>query len=304
MIAGFESPDSGSILLEGKNITAVLPQHRGIGMVFQNYALFPHMTAFQNIAFGLETQGVPRSDIRSRVDDVLNAVHLHHKMNVPVPQLSGGEQQRVAVARALVVKPSVLLFDEPLSNLDVALRASTREEIRRLQRATGITTVYVTHDQSEAMGLSDRIAVMQQGALVQAGHPSAVYAHPNSVFVAEFLGNANIMRGMYDETSRVFRAGAVKFPVPAGKMGRPGKTVLAIKPEGIQILPSSEQGVVQAVLVEKEYLGFTTNVLVSVEGVALRAVCLSNDMVGGLTPGTQVGIRLDWPMIAVLEDEA
>lgn len=157
IIAGFERPDSGTIVLDGIDITNVPPGERAIGMVFQNYALFPHLTLFENVAFGLRARHVPESEIRKRVEEALTRVALPGKGARSVTELSGGEQQRVAVARALVLRPRVLLFDEPLSNLDVALRVTTREEIRSLQRATGVTTVYVTHDQTEAMSLADRI---------------------------------------------------------------------------------------------------------------------------------------------------
>ena len=161
MIAGFERPTGGKIILEGRDVSTVPPQHRGIGMVFQNYALFPHMSVFDNVAFGLRARGLDEHAIREQVRAVLASVRLEKKERSPVPTLSGGEQQRVAVARALVLRPRLLLFDEPLSNLDVALRVHTREEIRAMQRETRITTLYVTHDQAEAMSLADRIAIMR-----------------------------------------------------------------------------------------------------------------------------------------------
>ncbi|MDH3253085.1 MAG: ABC transporter ATP-binding protein, partial [Ignavibacteria bacterium] len=191
IIAGFENPTEGRIVIDGKDVTSVAPQRRGIGMVFQHYALFPHMTVFENVAYGLQTQKIPRAQIQSRVNQVLESVDLLGKTETPVPSLSGGEQQRVAVARALVIEPAILLFDEPLSNLDVSLRLRTREEIRSLQRKTGITTVYVTHDQGDAMSLSDRIAVMRQGVFEQVGSPFELYNIPQSPFVAQFLGDAN-----------------------------------------------------------------------------------------------------------------
>jgi ABC-type Fe3+/spermidine/putrescine transport system ATPase subunit len=304
VIAGFESPSSGSIHLNGKDITAISPQHRGIGMVFQNYALFPHMTVFQNIAFGLETKNVSRREIRARVEKILEAVHMSHKIDTPVPQLSGGEQQRVAVARALVVEPAVMLFDEPLSNLDVTLRSSTREEIRTLQRKTGITTVYVTHDQSEAMSLSDRIAVMQAGRVVQVGPPSDMYEHPGGVFVAEFLGNANIIRGSYDASSRMFTSGLFRTSVPIDRRGDSGRVVLAIKPEAILFQRSPIPDSLTARILEKEYLGFTTIFLVDVQGISLRSIALSTGFVSQLVPGMQLSIQLDWSMITMLPDDA
>ncbi len=240
MIAGFESVSSGTILLDGKDITTVRPEARGIGMVFQNYALFPHMTVFGNIAFGLEAKHIPSDDIRKKVESVLDAVRLRDKADAPVPLLSGGEQQRVAVARALVLEPALLLFDEPLSNLDVTLRLQTREEIRSLQRKTGITTVYVTHDQAEAMSLSDRVAVMRAGKFEQVGAPADVYEAPVSPFVAGFVGGGNLIHGMVKDGLR-FETNGTALTFPAG-FAAPvqGKAVLAIKPEAITI--SAGQG--------------------------------------------------------------
>ncbi len=158
MIAGLEPPSSGTIVIDGTDITSFPPQKRNVGIVFQNYALFPHMSVFENVAYGLEVKKIPQNEIRAKVLHILEKVHLSEKTDIPVPSLSGGEQQRVAVARAVVVEPGVPLFDEPLSNLDYALRLETRAEIKRLQREVGITTIYVTHDQGEALALSDRIA--------------------------------------------------------------------------------------------------------------------------------------------------
>jgi putative spermidine/putrescine transport system ATP-binding protein len=304
MIAGFELPTTGSVFLNDRDITSALPQHRGIGMVFQNYALFPHMTVLQNVAFGLETKKVPKGEIRSRVEKILDSVHLEHKIDTPVPQLSGGEQQRVAVARALVVEPSVLLFDEPLSNLDVALRLSTREEIRALQRRTGITTIYVTHDQSEAMSLSDRIAVMEGGRVVQVGTPAETYEHPSTVFVAGFLGGANIVHGIYDAATRLFTSGLLRVHVPKGKWNESGNVVLGIKPEAITFGNSSvkDDGLIHARIAEKEYLGFTTTFLVDASGIMLRIASLSSDSIRIRAIEEIVSLKLDWSKITILPD--
>jgi iron(III) transport system ATP-binding protein len=304
MIAGFEIPGAGSICLDEKDITSSLPQHRGIGMVFQNYALFPHMTVFQNVAFGLETKKLGKDEIRSRVEKMLDSVRLRDKINTPVPLLSGGEQQRVAVARALVVEPAVLLFDEPLSNLDVALRLSTREEIRRLQRRTGITTLYVTHDQSEAMSLSDRIAVMKSGRIVQVGSPSDIYERPRNAFVAEFLGGANVLHGSHDGTTGVFTSGSFHATIPARVWEKSGKLVLAIKPEAIVLDPVAKDiaGASEARIIEKEYLGFTTTFLVDVGGMTLRVTALSSQFIRTLDAGNTVSVHFDWSHIVPLPD--
>lgn len=304
MIAGFESPGSGTIFLNDRNITSMPPQDRGIGMVFQNYALFPHMTVFQNVAFGLETKGVAKEKIRSRVENILDAVRLRNKINTPVPQLSGGEQQRVAVARALVVEPDVLLFDEPLSSLDVALRLSTREEIRALQRRTGTTTIYVTHDQSEAMSLSDRIAVMHAGRIVQVGSPSEMYEHPATTFVAEFLGGANIIHGHYDGSSRQFSVDSFTTSVPPGMVECSGSVSVAIKPEAIAFEDGTqrEPNTFQAKIVEKEFLGFTTLFIIDVDGLTLRMTVLSTEKVRRCVPGRMVSVRFNWSGIRIFPE--
>ncbi len=238
VIAGLETPTAGRVLLDSRDITALSPQARGIGLVFQNYALFPHMSVFDNVAFGLRSRRMEAGAVRKRVETILDAVGLQGKIQTPVPHLSGGEQQRVAVARALVIEPDLLLFDEPLSNLDAALRLRTREEIRRLQRSTGVTTVYVTHDQAEAMSLSDRVAVMQAGSVEQVGPPQDIYAAPRSRFVAAFLGGGTMLEGVIDLRAGTFRAGAFTVPLPPGFSGPGGEVLLSIKPEAVSLLPA------------------------------------------------------------------
>lgn len=192
-IAGFEQPDSGVIRIEGTDVTGATPQQRPTAMVFQNYALFPTMTVGENVAYGLKVRKVERSEIDRRVNEALERVDLEGLNQKPVTQLSGGQQQRVALARALAVRPSVILFDEPLSNLDVALREQTRRELKLLQKELGTTSIYVTHDQQEALALSDTIAVMRSGTLQQVGTPENLYRQPDSAFVARFLGGSNIL---------------------------------------------------------------------------------------------------------------
>jgi ABC-type Fe3+/spermidine/putrescine transport system ATPase subunit len=221
-------------------------------------------------------------------------LHLESKAETPVPLLSGGEQQRVAVARALVVEPSVLLFDEPLSNLDLGLRTSTREEIRLLQRRTGITTIYVTHDQEEAMSLSDRVAVMNRGGVEQVGTPSEVYMEPLTPFVAEFLGRANMLSGEYDADAGVFHSGGLRLPVPVRRqLASSGRARLAIKAEAIQLRRDSEE-TTDAVIVDREYLGFTTTLIVRVGGFTLRASVLSDDPTRAIMPGSRASLSFDW----------
>jgi iron(III) transport system ATP-binding protein len=195
MIAGFESPDEGEIYLGGEPINALTPNKRDTAMVFQSYALLPHYNIFDNVAYGLKLRKLDKETIRKKVMDILDLVGLEGMEGRMTNQLSGGQQQRVALARALVLEPGVLLFDEPLSNLDAKLRVSMRTEIRRIQQKAGITAIYVTHDQSEAMALSDQIIIMEKGVVAQIGTPQEVYYHPKNEFVADFIGEANFLRG-------------------------------------------------------------------------------------------------------------
>ena len=195
MIAGFESPDAGEIYLGDTAINALTPNKRDTAMVFQSYALFPHYNVYDNIAYGLKLRKVPKKEMDDRIAKILDLVELTGMESRMTNQLSGGQQQRVALARAVVIEPSVLLFDEPLSNLDAKLRESMRDELRALQKRLGITSLYVTHDQSEAMALSDQITIMEKGVVAQIGTPQEIYYHPASEFVADFIGEANFLRG-------------------------------------------------------------------------------------------------------------
>ena len=195
MVAGFELPDAGRIFFDDENVTSRPPEKRHTGMVFQNYALFPHLTVFENVAFGLRARKHPPAEISPRVMAALDLVDMRELKNRPVPQLSGGQQQRVALARALAVQPKILLLDEPLSNLDAQLRRTTRTELKNLQRRLGITTIYVTHDQEEALALSDRILVMEKGAAQQVGTPEEIYHAPANLFVMSFIGASNALPG-------------------------------------------------------------------------------------------------------------
>ena len=195
MIAGFESPDEGEIYLGGEPINALTPNKRDTAMVFQSYALLPHYNIFDNVAYGLKLRKMDKATIKEKVTKILALVGLEGMEERMTNQLSGGQQQRVALARALVLEPGVLLFDEPLSNLDAKLRVTMRTEIRRIQQEAGITAIYVTHDQSEAMALSDKIIIMEKGVVAQIGTPQEIYYHPASEFVADFIGEANFLKG-------------------------------------------------------------------------------------------------------------
>src|SRR5690349_18466462 len=202
MVAGFESPTAGAIRIDGKDVTHLRPNQRNVGMVFQAYALFPNMTVADNVAFGLKVAKRPPNEIKARVEEMLNMIKLPHLASRFPYQCSGGQQQRVALARALAHKPKVLLLDEPLSALDAKIRVSLREDIRTLQRSLGITTIFVTHDQEEALSMSDRVVVMNEGRVDQIGTPFEIYNNPKTRFVASFVGTLNVLKGQVADPAR------------------------------------------------------------------------------------------------------
>ncbi len=237
MIAGFEVPTVGNILLDGDDMTNRSASKRPMGMVFQSYALFPHMTAEQNIAFGLTVKHVPKDEIQRRVAELLVLVGLGDKGKSYPHQLSGGQQQRIALARALAVEPKVLLLDEPLSALDAKVRVSLRNEIRRIQQQLKMTAIYVTHDQEEALAISDRIAVMARGHIEQLGNPEDIYSNPQSVFAATFVGNSNQFRGMLTTASEgLCRSSSYTLHVPPQATMRNGDAIMVVvRPEEMTI---------------------------------------------------------------------
>ncbi len=235
MIAGFETPDSGSILLNGENIAPIPPDKRGIGMVFQSYALFPNMTIRDNVMFGLKMQRIPKQEAVERADKVLDLVRLQSTAKRYPHQLSGGQQQRIALARALAIEPRVLLLDEPLSALDAEVRVALRGEIRRIQSDLGITTVYVTHDQEEALSISDLVVVMNNGLIEQIGSPQEIYRKPGTRFVATFIGTANEFQGKISSSSSV---DCGTFSLESTRLqGMPVNTpvVVLIRPENVEV---------------------------------------------------------------------
>ena len=243
MIAGFESPDEGEIYLGGEAINSLTPNKRDTAMVFQSYALFPHYNVFDNVAYGLKLRKIPADEIRRRVTDILSLVELSGMEQRMTNQLSGGQQQRVALARALVVEPGVLLFDEPLSNLDAKLRVQMRTEIRRIQQALGITAIYVTHDQSEAMSISDNIILMKNGVVAQMGTPHEIYYRPNSEFVADFIGECNFLKGTADGSENADGRYITRVRTPQGEVAvmtdkpyaKGSECEIVLRPEAIMI---------------------------------------------------------------------
>ena len=242
MIAGFESPDEGGIYLGGEKIDELTPDKRDSAMVFQSYALLPHYNIFDNVAYGLKIRKVPKDEIKKKVTDILKLVGLEGMEARMTNQLSGGQQQRVALARALVVEPGVLLFDEPLSNLDAKLRVTMRTEIRRIQQEAGITAVYVTHDQSEAMSISDKIIIMNGGVVAQIGTPTEIYYHPQSEFVADFIGDANFLRGKmlrHENGEGVVEIAGTEVRVVDATVSDGADTTIVLRPESTIL---SEEG--------------------------------------------------------------
>ena len=260
MIAGFESPDEGEIYLGDEAINILPPNKRDTAMVFQSYALLPHYNVFDNVAYGLKLRKVPKEEIKERVTKILELVELSGMEARMTNQLSGGQQQRVALARALVLEPSVLLFDEPLSNLDAKLRVSMRTEIRRIQQKTGITAVYVTHDQSEAMALSDRIIIMNKGVVAQMGTPQEIYYHPNSEFVADFIGEANFLKGVckgLDGDHALLEVAGTEVRVAAVENMKVGETyTIVLRPESAGLAP---EGTLQCKVVLSCFMGAYQN---------------------------------------------
>ena len=265
MIAGFESPDEGEIYLGDEAINALTPNKRDTAMVFQSYALLPHYNVFDNVAYGLKLRHVPKEEIRERVMKILDLVELTGMEGRMTNQLSGGQQQRVALARALVIEPSVLLFDEPLSNLDAKLRVTMRTEIRRIQQEVGITAIYVTHDQSEAMALSDRIITMRSGVVEQIGSPQEIYYHPVNEFVADFIGEANFLKGrleaLSDNRAQLNVSGDIchAAPVPGMEVGKDYTIVL--RPEAASL---AEEGGLPCEVVLSCFMGSYQNYHVKV----------------------------------------
>ena len=318
-LAGLERPDSGRITLEDRVLFdgaagTMVPVHvRGIGMVFQSYAIWPHMTVFENIAFPLRVsraQRFGREDIARMVDQALSTVGLSGYGPRPATRLSGGQQQRVALARAIVHQPKLLLLDEPLSNLDASLREEMRIELRRLQQQIGITTVYVTHDQSEALAMSDQIAVMDRGRIVQLAAPRAIYFTPASDFVARFIGAANLLAGVAEAGVAAGGTGLVRLAdgtgimcaFPGGSQAGQAATV-AVRPESIAVAPedtptAAGMNAVQGVLRDASFLGATLRCDVLAAGQILRAVAAPDAI---FAPGAAVQLQFTHAAAVVVQ---
>ena len=296
IIAGLVEPDSGSVYYDDRLMNKVPPEKRNVTMVFQNFALFPHMTVYDNIAFGLKMRGWSKTDIDRRVKEVVELLRIQGLENKYPHQLSGGQQQRVGLARALAPEPEIILFDEPLSNLDAILREQIRFELRDLVKRVGITSIYVTHDQAEALVVSDRLAIMRSGKIVQLGTPKEVYERPRSVFVARFLGVATLVEGRMEEDKFfTIKATGQRLRV-AHSFVEPGKTgYMVVRPEYVRLVKQGEraENVMEGRIVKAVFLGSTIDLTIDVGGVSFRT----------FVKATETDVREDMPVLISLDPQ-
>ncbi|MEO3415770.1 ABC transporter ATP-binding protein [Roseovarius sp. CAU 1744] len=300
LIAGFEVPTDGQILLHGQDITTDPPNTRPVNTVFQSYALFPHLNVAENIGFSLKMLGRPRSEIRQAVDKMLSLVQLEDFAARKPQQLSGGQQQRVALARALAPEPKVLLLDEPLSALDLKLRKEMQLELKRLQVETGITFIFVTHDQEEALTMSDRVAVMQSGAVLQIGTPREIYNHPVDRFVADFIGETNFLSGRIEKDQVRLSSGELLAVVTEG---HEGEVTLAVRPEQVRLCSAEESANLSATITDTVYFGTDTHCHMRLADQTEIVARLQSPPSGeiGLKRGETVGLRFAPGALQVLD---
>lgn len=299
MVAGFETPNSGEITLDGEDMLRLTPDKRPMSMVFQSYALFPHLSVYDNVAYGLKLRRTPAAELKERVQGALVSMDLVALADRAPNQLSGGQQQRVALARAMVMRPKVLLFDEPLSNLDAKLRVQMRTEIRRLQQRMGITALYVTHDQDEAMALSDRIVIMNQGRIEQVGRPEEIYRHPATVFVADFIGSANFLEAEVasfddDGLARVTVLGQQRtIPAAEGAAAAASHLVL-VRPESVSVraIADDDNGVIgnHGRILTAVFYGSVVEYEIETDSGSIVAVLSDPDEDAVLSPGDLVEV--------------
>ncbi len=300
MVAGFIEPTAGRVLIGDRDVTRVPPHARDSGMVFQSYALFPHMSVGQNVGFGLEMRKVSRAEREDRVKEALRLVRLDHLADRLPRELSGGQQQRVALARALVINPAVFLLDEPLSNLDAKLRAEVRLEIRELQQRLGLTTLFVTHDQDEALAMSDRLVVLESGRVQQVGTAEDLYERPANAFVAGFVGRCNVFTGLLEAPGRFRLTAGALIPCEPGaasapRDGAPGATpIVALRPERIEIAPAGDACDLSATIRSVTYLGAQTEYHLDLGGtdvLVIRPTPAARDPLRRLAPGDRAALQ-------------
>ena len=309
LIAGFEHPDSGQIQLYERDITFLPPYERPVNTVFQNYALFPHMTVAQNVSFGLEMLRKPKAQIKDTVDSILRLVRMDELADRRTSEISGGQQQRVALARALAPRPKVLLLDEPLSALDYKLRQDMQLELKRLQHETGITFIFVTHDQEEALTMSDRLAVMSEGKVLQVGVPSEIYNFPRERFVAEFIGDSNFLEAevlsVSNSKARLRFTSGSEMEIPARSITVAGRSVtIAVRPEQATLIDSGADCLLLGTIRNTVYLGTHTHYIVELpDGLEFTAhVQNLRGHEAGFDIGDSVGISVDASIMHVLKD--
>lgn len=307
MIAGFNSIEGGDFYFNEKRINDLDPAKRNIGMVFQNYAIFPHYTVRQNVEFGLKNKGVPAKERKEKSDEFLRLMQIENLAERKPDRMSGGQQQRVALARALVIEPDVLLMDEPLSNLDAKLRVDMRSAIRRTQHQVGITTVYVTHDQEEAMAISDRIAVMKAGVLQQVGTPKSIYQRPANLFVSSFIGRSNVvpaelkMEG--DASFLVFSNGKkAEIRNVDGAFRENRKVKLSVRPEEF-LLCSKEEELLHARITESIFLGLNTHYTVELETGDRAEIIQESNISNILTVGEEISLKINTEKVNVFTED-
>ncbi|MDR1807899.1 MAG: ABC transporter ATP-binding protein [Propionibacteriaceae bacterium] len=310
MVSGFEYPSAGHIYIGNRDVANVPPNKRGIAMVFQSYALFPHMSIWENVAYGLRTRKLPKEEVIARTDKVLKLMDIAQYQRRFPNQLSGGQQQRVALARAVVIEPAVLLFDEPLSNLDAKLRERMRDELRSLQQRLGITSIYVTHDQAEAMAISDRVVIMKDGNLVQAGSPEDIYEYPTSTFVANFIGKANFVTATFvrkDGPAAIVRVPGEDVELVIPKPGKiefkeGARCCLAFRPEHVA-LSRSGQGFPGQVT-RATYFGDMVEYVVETKTASLTIEVNNPQISERFAVGDMVHAALDMDCVRLLADDA
>ena len=296
MIAGFNSIEGGEFYFNDKRINDMDPAKRNIGMVFQNYAIFPHYTVRKNVEFGLKNKKFPREEIPALADKFLKLMQMDQYADRMPEKLSGGQQQRVALARALCIQPDVLLMDEPLSNLDAKLRIEMRSVIKNIQRSVGITTVYVTHDQEEAMAISDRIAVMNAGTIQHIGTPKNIYQRPANLFVSTFIGRSNVLKGelLVKEGSPRMRIGSYEFAMPnvLDQYKNPGAVIASIRPEELLMTRQKEQGF-KAIVDDCVFLGLNTHYFMHLEDGTELVSIEESSIENIIVPGTEVYLSVN-----------
>ena len=307
MIAGFNSIEGGDFYFNEKRINDLDPAKRNIGMVFQNYAIFPHYTVRQNVEFGLRNKGVPAKERKEKSDEFLRLMQIENLAERKPDRMSGGQQQRVALARALVIEPDVLLMDEPLSNLDAKLRVDMRSAIRRTQHQVGITTVYVTHDQEEAMAISDRIAVMKAGVLQQVGTPKSIYQRPANLFVSSFIGRSNVVPAELEiegDTSFLVFSNGKKAEIRNvdGAFRENRKVKLSVRPEEF-LLCSKEEELLHARITESIFLGLNTHYTVELETGDRAEIIQESTISNILTVGEEISLKINTEKVNVFTED-